>query len=281
MSWTRSDRKEAAECLDFVRPREWECVNLVSRIVGEILHTGINRKSVLFRHRPSAWGPVDGCIYVNVYGLVLPVFREPAALENLDSRFLLSSVRSLHSVMGMSAYVGPLCEKLDLTPKTSIDYYLMARSSSEAIVGDPPNGLEIRKAKSRDAGLLMTVQRGYETEEVLLDPAHYSSATSYLILQRTLRSEIVYYAERGGKVVGKAGTNAMGMTHWQLGGIYTIPEQRNRGVARALVTELSRQAAERGVTLSLFVKKRNIAAISLYRSLGFESRGNFTISYFR
>jgi GNAT superfamily N-acetyltransferase len=52
--------------------------------------------------------------------------------------------------------------------------------------------------------------------------------------------------------------------------MFTLPEYRRRGLARALLVGLAREAVRRGLrTVYLQVERDNQAALSLYASLGF------------
>ena len=80
--------------------------------------------------------------------------------------------------------------------------------------------------------------------------------------------------------MGKAGTNARGFRVDQIGGVYTLPARRGRGIAAALMAALLADILGQGRKPSLFVKPTNAAALALYRSLGFEDIGDFRADYF-
>lgn len=72
-----------------------------------------------------------------------------------------------------------------------------------------------------------------------------------------------------GKLVA-TGRAAINGSWCVLSRIYTAPDSRGKGYARALITSLLNQAAERGATKSVLqVDSKNIPAIGLYDSLGF------------
>jgi hypothetical protein len=100
------------------------------------------------------------------------------------------------------------------------------------------------------------------------------------LLKASLKNELTYYAEHRGNVVAKAGTNARGFRFDQLGGVFTAPAYRNRGVAARVLAALLRDANKDGRRACLFVKDHNAAAVRLYEKLGFQIRDRFRIAYF-
>ncbi|HEY3214938.1 MAG TPA: tRNA (adenosine(37)-N6)-threonylcarbamoyltransferase complex dimerization subunit type 1 TsaB [Candidatus Eisenbacteria bacterium] len=80
-------------------------------------------------------------------------------------------------------------------------------------------------------------------------------------------------AERGGRLVGYS-VAWLGAGAGHLGNLAVVPEERRRGVARALVADLLERARERRVpSLTLEVRVSNFAAQWLYRAYGFRLAG--------
>jgi predicted GNAT family acetyltransferase len=80
--------------------------------------------------------------------------------------------------------------------------------------------------------------------------------------------------------LSKAGTNARGFDADQIGGVFTVEEERGRGLARRVMDALLGRIFQEKSQASLFVKKLNPAAVTLYRRLGFRELEDFRISYF-
>ncbi len=77
-------------------------------------------------------------------------------------------------------------------------------------------------------------------------------------------------AVEGGRVAGYGGGWCV-PPEFQLLNLCVAPPDRRRGVAAALVGEVSRRARERGCTeIVLEVREDNTPALALYRKLGFE-----------
>ncbi|MBP5465836.1 MAG: GNAT family N-acetyltransferase [Treponema sp.] len=84
-----------------------------------------------------------------------------------------------------------------------------------------------------------------------------------------------------GRPLAKAGTNAIASKVMQLGGVYTLRDERGRGLAAALTAFLAESAARKGFATVLFVNKKNAAAIAAYRRAGFTDSGKaYTIEYY-
>jgi ribosomal protein S18 acetylase RimI-like enzyme len=75
-----------------------------------------------------------------------------------------------------------------------------------------------------------------------------------------------------GQLIGVARAQVDLPEVWVIGGIYTDPLFRRRGVGRALTAAATRAAQEIGARPVLFVRSDNLAARSLYENLGYRPR---------
>ncbi len=283
MAWQPATRRDMDDLLTFLKPREWSCVAFTSRLIARetnIDHVLVNR----------AAGSERSCIVesllVTDQGLIVPVL-EPRkhgseAQRKLLKELIASRARHVYSVMGLRSQVGVVESLLAPRSAEQIDYHLMTREYDSVAppVKERP-GMVIRRAGIVDLTTIFPLQRSYEKEEVLLEPDSFNATSCLLHLQRSLRREITLVAELDGKIVAKAGTNAQGLDYYQIGGVFTEPEHRNQGIARMLLRGLLGEITALQKHACLFVKKHNEAAIHLYRSLGFQIRDDFAISYHR
>ena len=83
------------------------------------------------------------------------------------------------------------------------------------------------------------------------------------------------------RYVAKAGSNAQGFHWFQIGGVYTLPAYRNKGLAAAAVAHLINTHSAESHGFALFVKTANTAALRVYEKLGFEQCGLFRMSYWK
>ena len=227
-------------------------------------------------------GAVTDCLLFTATGLLLPALS-PNANSRGDLAGLVRRLRRpVYSMMGIGRCVGEVEALLPIAPTTRVEYFLMSLSRVGLRYALPPldSGVRIRRAGAGDAEELFALQKGYELEEVVIDPAHFNDGQCMKMLKRSLREDLVFVAERGGKPVSKAATNARGFIVDQVGGVYTEPPERNRGYAKAVVIELLKAIFQEKSAACLFVKKRNGPAISLYDRLGFAPVGDYVISYY-
>jgi len=275
MSWRQGSRRDLHTLLEFLLPDEAQVVPFTSR-----LRNGARGFEVRFEEGPA--GAVRGGFLHTSNGLLLPAFSDtpPDAAELAP---VLRELRpAVHSIMGVGRSVNAVEASLPIPPTTRVEYFLMTLKDGarHPVLRDQAPGLLVRMADGGDADLLFPLQRGYELEEVVISPAHFSEGQCMRTLRLSLREQLVAIAEISGAAVGKAGTNARGYKVDQIGGVYTVPEERGKGVGAAVVSELLDRVFQEKREACLFVKKHNRSAIALYESLGFEPVTDYVISYY-
>jgi len=165
-----------------------------------------------------------------------------------------------------------------------VDYSLLSRPVLPGQYDQDPRSpdpkLEILRPHPSSWRSLMPIQIAYEKEEVLAPGRKPIIAHSRDHLIDSLNNQIVLIAVWKETIIGRVATNALGYHYGQVGGVYTIPGWRRRGVARWLMLHLLYELQRRQRGASLFVKHTNIGARRLYKSLGFHDSRPFRISYF-
>ena len=230
---------------------------------GVFLH---HNESLLYRGRGGL------CFVILEPGL------HPEVVEELRSAF--SRRQRVHSLMGPERSVAMLASTR--RPRRIVDYEFMSLPRSDFQTAGPPplSDLHLRRATPDDLDALTELHYAYELEEVVLPGYPFDRHTSSAGLAASLRDQIVVFAEQRGTVVARAATNARGYTNCQIGGIYTVPTLRGRGVARWVVLWLLDRIGELGASASLFVKPHNQHARTLYRRMGFRFECAFNIGYY-
>jgi predicted GNAT family acetyltransferase len=191
----------------------------------------------------------------------------------------------VHAIQGLREDVLALdriMEELGKDSADQIDYDLMAldqRPSAETLRAGPP-GLSIRTAAPRELEAVFPLQRAYELEEVLPQGSSFSPMACRANLEHIFKEERLLIAELRGQIVAKANTSATAFTRTQIGGVFVHPNCRGQGIARRVCAELARNLIVSGWGVSLFVKKRNLSAQMVYRSIGFRSIAPYRIEYY-
>jgi len=226
------------------------------------------------------WGAEDTALLgIRGGGVVYPVLprgRDPEFAAG--AKTVLGRLGESWCLMGPAPWVAA-CE--DWMPPSRVShrvaYDFLVRAGGAPEV--PGGAGELRPALGADADTLFPLQEAYEKEEVLFDPAEFQPLVSRLHFWKTLRRQEVVALWEGGRPVAKAGTNALTDGWAQIGGVYTRPECRGRGLQKRLMAFLLARLSAQGRGACLFVKKANLPAGRLYRSLGFEQTCDFTIVY--
>lgn len=278
----------------FCRKWEYRNVNAVRQVLPVL------RNRVVWNSPVNLLGCFDGETLAGFFvegpgGLGLPLFSPDCDPRMTEIFAAFPERRNYPSLMGPRPAVLAL-EALRKERRTGIDYHLMSwpglGSGKPAAAGtggmpdvlgsdsgDQFAGFTIRKAEPRDAERLFPLQRDYELEEVVLDPVRFNPTLCLRHLRQILKTEYVLALYEDGVPVAKAGTNAGGLGYCQLGGVYTRPDRRNRGLSRLLIRRLQEDLGKRGKNLCLFVKKENLPAVKVYQNCGFRVEGDFRISY--
>lgn len=287
MSWTIARPENLAEILEFLTRREHSCVAFVAHLLrdGAPAFPSKLKKRIFYLPSRRSEPPIAGLILQTAFGFVFPVLDTPEAEHQPRLRELARRLKRnfFHSrtIMGRERDVGLVENVLGRQPDTRVTYYIMSLSGEPASrSGPPPAGVTYRRAGLADLKSLLPLQAAYEKEEVIVDGREVNTSVVYHNMRTALEHHLTYVAERDGVPVAKASTNARGLTFDQIGGVYTVPQERSRGIATELMRYLITDIREQGKGSTLFVKKHNAAACAMYERLGFEYRNDFAISYY-
>jgi GNAT superfamily N-acetyltransferase len=262
-------------------------IRLPSPLRGAVWILDVRKTDEASEPDPTTGTAITGAVLCHPSRLVFPVFPPDEAEGDL---FLASLTRAFApaSAIGMASDLSRYESALGLKPLVSVAYRLMTRGDA-SYSGEPDplkvsapaySGLSIRRASLSDLDALLPLQEAYEHEEVLTPIHGHNRSACKASLARALERQLVFVAEEGGVAIGKAATNARGFRVDQVGGVYTLPQRRGRGVAAALMTALLGEIYGAGKRPSLFVKPGNVPARALYRRLGFEEIGDYRADYF-
>jgi ribosomal protein S18 acetylase RimI-like enzyme len=262
----------------FLRCRENFCVAACSRFL---------KRDASHDHVWTLPSPKGGIAALLLHSRrsLLPVFdgNKEIPLPRFLKRFLIKV--PIHAVQGLREDTEILEEAMETRgyrAVEAIDYHLMALDTEPpaSVFRSGPRGLIIRTPAAGDTDEIFRLQAAYEQEEVLPRHGVFNAAASRLSLEHVLANEQVLVAELNGIIVGKINTSGHSFTRCQIGGVFVRPDCRGMGIGLKMAAAFFRILILGGGRATLFVKKRNAAARSLYRRLGFAILGDYRISYY-
>jgi uncharacterized protein len=292
--WKLAHEADLVRLSRFLEEREWECVSFS----GHLLENGSwklprrYRKRVFLLPNPKRSGGEEtgllGAVLQTANGFVYPVFDSPEADQptHLDAlaRELGSGFGRVSTLMGVYEDVLALEMRLPESPSYAVDYDILCFAETEdreLLRRRPPGeGVVVRRATPQDLSALLPLQEAYEREEVLLPGRSVNTGLTMRMLQHSIEKQLVLLASLQGRIVAKAATNARGGRYDQLGGVYTVPEFRGRGIGSLVVANIARLIIGQHRGVSLFVKKDNVPAQRLYARLGFSHMADLRICYY-
>ncbi len=292
--WKPAHEADLGRLSRFLEEREWECVSFS----GHLLENGSWKLPRRYRKRvflltgtnnPGGETPtLRGAVLQTANGFVYPVFDSPetGAQIHIDAlvRELVSGFGKVSTLMGVYEDVMALEERLPEAPAHAIDYDILALAETDNREPlrrqRPGEGVVVRRATPQDLAALLPLQEAYEREEVLLPGRSINKGLTMRMLQHSIDKQLVLLASVQGRVVAKAATNARGGRYDQLGGVYTAPEFRGRGIGSLVVANITRLILQQRRGVSLFVKKDNVSAQRLYDRLGFSHMADLRIGYY-
>ena len=275
--WRKTREADYVNVETFLRSREIYCVNACSRFI-----TGNFKRGHLWNMR-DAKGNISALLLHSRRSL-LPVYTgNYHAIPHFLDRFLKEI--SIHSVQGLREDAEILEQGIkdcgyNITDRNDYDIMTLDQNSLPECFKRGPPDLVIRFPNEADREELLELHSAYEQEEVIPLGGFFSPENCRKTLAKILFSEQMLVACLGNRIVGKINTNAKSFTRSQIGGVYVRPEYRKMGIAQKLSAVFAQELIAQGMGLSLYVKKQNIAARSVYCRLGFVIRGDYRISYY-
>jgi predicted GNAT family acetyltransferase len=144
---------------------------------------------------------------------------------------------------------------------------------------DVPAGITIRELTADDYEIWEPIDRAFQDSEGLqVVPDEVRRRFGY-----RMRADVGGWwgAFAGGELVSTACLNAAYGGLGQIGGVYTRPDHRRRGLAKRVMAALTRAHRVRSglERLVLFAAEQNHPARTLYESMGFAARGRFGLLF--
>jgi len=244
----------------------------------------------LFGDRAPGSGP-SIAVLLSPSGSAFPLLSGPYDSGGPEAALALAGLKGSRTArayrpsacVGAADHVRALERAIDWKPALDVEYDAMSLVPAAA-PGAAPGAFrgpaEYRRAGADDLDGLYPLAAEYERSEVMTAMHAFDPRACKAAQARSLRDHVVYVAVARGRIVARAQTNARGWAYDQIGGVFVDPAYRGLGIGRGVVEALVADIAARGRGASLFVKKSNAAARSLYLGLGFATIRDYRVSYF-
>jgi GNAT superfamily N-acetyltransferase len=215
-----------------------------------------------------------GLIALSVGGMLMPHLIEDCDLSPLPAA--LAGLR-VDGALGSASTVRPLLSALGLTG-------LPARKDED----EPAFALDLAHLRIPDAtgNALVTATQAHRPalvlwraayhRETLGTPAGEATSLAATDVDRMIDRGNHRLLMQGGQPVALTGFNAVLPDIVQVGGVYTPPALRGRGLARLAVALHLSEARAAGVTKAVLFAA-SPAAVRAYRAVGFQPNGSFAL----
>ena len=226
--------------------------------------------------------PVEGVIGLTVAGMLLPQWpaleRGPGGPALAALCLALAGAR-VSGAVGPAAQVRALLSALGLAGvgcRRNVDEPGFALDLCDLVVPDGPGAL--RRVVRDDFGWLCGWRAAYHGE-VLGTPADKAGAEAARDLEGYLARDSHRVLWDGDRPLAFTGFNATLPEIVQVGGVYTPPARRGRGLARRALALHLREAREQGVARAVLFAASEAAARA-YRAVGFRPATPFALVLF-
>lgn len=171
-----------------------------------------------------------------------------------------------------------LCANFQFHPTFTSKETLFSLELSNASL-NPLDAKTVRPLIPEDFTDWLKVNNGYLVEEGLPVQGTTAQREAQFVEQST--AGFWWGAVENGKLAATVALNAKHDGIGQIGGVYTLPEKRRKGLARRAMQLLINDSIDRHRLhkLILFTGEHNVAARELYKNLDFTTSGHFALLF--
>lgn len=190
---------------------------------------------------------------------------------------LLRARGAWSSIIGPETSCGSLVSLLSSSTRPRVNRLQAFMACREPLTGDAP--VDLRPARLDEVEELVPLVAAYRREDGLTTSGRESLDWIASHVTDRIHAERLFVLRRGGRIVFTGAFNFLGPSAAGLGGIYTLPDERGRGLGSAGTAWLARHALERTRLVTLHVALANRPAIRCYERAGFERTGTFRLVF--
>ena len=273
----------------FLFARKKTCVSFLERHPSFLKEKKQDAKRCFLLRKES--GELCGAVFFSPSGLLfhcLPYAENNAFREAAGA--LLMPLLTEYAVFCVSGglrgtkYLDELCASARFQTLEARDFHLMEYAPQNRDTRIAHNVPVIIECAPEHEDSLYALRKAYELAEVFPPGIEFVESVCRKNLRRHLAEKRIFaipnYA-RQGEFMAMAAVNGMAKGITQIGGVYTDPQFRSRGYAKALIRHLAGRAHHENQECVLFVRKNNASAIHSYESAGFVKTGQYAITYYR
>lgn len=227
---------------------------------------------------------IDSLIAHTDNGYFYPLIKDQYIEE--ASSYITNNITKVFSIYGYLKTMKQVIKKIDKPYRYKNEYFIMKLMKNDFKKNDKQiegyyctMGNTSHFEKSKDLQFL------YHKEEVYTNNSYYPYNVEMIAYKKLLKTKlnyIVFTKDENNIAVSKSNINGESPGYYQLGGIYTKKEYRNKGLSRLCVSCLIADAFlnSNKNNMILYVKKENLPAIKLYQRLGFTILDESMLCYY-
>jgi RimJ/RimL family protein N-acetyltransferase len=224
---------------------------------------------------------IVGVVSVTAGGIGL--IQAPEGAQALTSLAARAANVSLRGLIGPTDQVTTALDSPDLHGADALMHSDERIYDLDLRTFDRPTDGQVRLSTASDVDEIARFRHAYVIEALSAPDTAETQAATRAEAERMSVDGVTFVLVQDARVVAMTTFSARHGDVVQVGGVFTPPELRRRGLGRAVVAGSLRHAkrewnAQQAV---LFTAERNTPAQRAYEALGFVRRGGFTLHFFR
>lgn len=282
MPWIVADKKDLNNILSYLLADEPISIQSLSNFIdknGKYYYPGLTKAIPIIKKENNS---VAGIILITSKGLIYPHFSDDTIVNINEKRELIKIMATIsviiHGVIGLKEHVEFLDSVIFRRLRGKINYLFMHREGKTYYKLN--ESFHFKNANIKDLNKLVPLEIEYQKEEVILNPIDLNKKATIENLKYKIVNKNVYFHEINKFPLTKAGTTYRSSNYVLIGGVFTWKEKRNNGLSTELLKHLINNQLQRGYKAALFVKSENMAAIHIYKKLGFINPRPYQINYY-